>query len=125
MLEAIYWRGIHAVGVYEFAEGIGEFVHGTANPSTTFGGPPPFDKGGFAQKPSSPTILTYTNDKNARTAVRAFSLSKKTVIIMKGRIAYSWPPPPRREARGFPYQFQAVSVYSTVTSPTGLGRTIQ
>ena len=60
LLEAIYWRGIHAVGVYEFAEGIGEFVHGTANPSTTFGGPPPFDKGGFAQKPSSPTFLTYT-----------------------------------------------------------------
>ena len=60
MLEAIYWLGIHAVGVYEFAEGIGEFVHGTANPSPTFGGPPPFDKGGFAQKPSSPTILTYT-----------------------------------------------------------------
>ena len=60
LLEAIYWRGIHAVGVYEFADGIGEFVHSTANPSTTFGGPPPFDKGGFAQKPSSPTILTYT-----------------------------------------------------------------
>ena len=34
LLEAIYWRGIHAVEVYEFAHHFGEFVPGTANPST-------------------------------------------------------------------------------------------
>ena len=33
--KAIYWRGIHAVGVYGFASDSGEFAHGTANPSTT------------------------------------------------------------------------------------------
>ena len=80
LLEAIYRRGIHAVGVYEFAEGIGEFVHGTANPSTTFGGPPPFDKGGFAQKPSSPTILTYTFIYSQRIA--AFAAEQKRTRIL-------------------------------------------
>ena len=44
LLEAIYWRGIHAVEVYEFASGPGKFAHGTANPSTANAVPLPLTR---------------------------------------------------------------------------------
>ena len=44
LLEAIYWRGIHAVEVYEFAQHFGEFVPGTANPSTANAVPLPLTR---------------------------------------------------------------------------------
>ena len=42
--KAIYWRGIQAVGVYEFARHFGEFVLGTANPSTANAVPLPLTR---------------------------------------------------------------------------------
>ena len=42
--KAIDWRGIHAVGVYEFAQHFGEFAHGTANPSTANAVPLPLTR---------------------------------------------------------------------------------
>ena len=44
MLEAIDWRGIHAAGVYEFAQHFGESVPDTANPSTADAVPLPLTR---------------------------------------------------------------------------------
>ena len=50
--------GDSAAAAHEFARPSGEFGQGTANPSTTFGGPPPFDKGGWGAP--APVLLLIT-----------------------------------------------------------------
>ena len=54
------FAGNSAVGVYEFAEGYGEFTGRTENPSTAYAVPLPFDMGDFAKKASSPVCLSNT-----------------------------------------------------------------
>ena len=70
--KAIYLRGIHTAMVYEFAQPFCAFVVRTANPSTTFGGPPPFDREAF---PRSNCVQYIDTKKCSAKSGRAFSIS--------------------------------------------------